>query len=565
VPVFAGPPPETEPGIGALTMGGLLTEVVARHGGREALCFHPSPVHPSPVHPSPVLPSRVHPARPSDGSDVVRWTYAELGARARRFAKALAAAGVGKGTRVALLMGNRPEWVEAAFGVALAGGVLVPVNTLFEAPEIEHVLRHSDSAVLVYQEHLAHHRYHEQVRAMVPALPYLTTLACLGTGSYEDFLEAGDALDDDACDGRAAEVSPFDDALVIYTSGSTGIPKGVLHAHRAAAIQSWRFAQQLCLDPTLRVWSAFPFFWTAGYCMVMGATLAAGACLVLQELFEPGDALALLESERVTNPHAWPHQLAALESHPHWETRDLSAVVHVDSFTCFGRHPSVKIDDSWSPRAAYGLTETFTIISSVPADTPAARREGHEGVILPGNVVRIIDATSGEEQPAGSPGEIRVKGPTLMKGYLKVAPEEVFDTEGFFATGDAGFVDEGGRLHWVGRTSDLIKTGGANVSPVEIDNELLRHPGLHSALAVGVPHPTLGEIVVVCAVAQPGSDVDEDGVRDFLRGRLASYKLPRKVLFFAEDELTLTGNAKIRADELRKLAVQRLAASENTF
>ncbi len=545
MPVFAGPSPETEPGIGAPTMGGLLTEVVARHGGREALCFHP-----------PHAPAR---------DEVVRWTYTELEARARRFAKALAAAGAGKGTRVALLMGNRPEWVEAAFGVALAGGVLVPVNTLFEAPEIEHVLGHSDSAVLVYQENLAHHRYHEQVRAMVPDLPYLTTLACLGTESYEDFLAAGDALDDEVGEGRAARVSPHDDALVVYTSGSTGKPKGVLHAQRAAAVQSWRFARHLCLHPGLRVWSAFPFFWTAGYCMIMGGTLAAGACLVLEELFEPGDALELLESERVTNPHAWPHQLAALESHPDWETRDLSAVAHVDSFTCFGRHPSVSIDDSWSPRAAYGLTETFTIISSMPADTPAAQREGHEGKILPGNVVRIVDAVTGEEQPEGVPGEIRVKGPTLMKGYLKVAPEEVFDPEGFFATGDAGFVDGQGRLHWVGRTSDLIKTGGANVSPVEIDNELMRHPDLHSALAVGVPHPTLGEIVVVCAVAQPGAAIDEDGVRDFLRGRLASYKLPRKVLFFAEDELTLTGNAKIRTDELRKLAVTRLAASENTF
>jgi len=522
-------------------MGGLLTETTARHAGREALCFH-------------------------DGDAVVRWTYEELARRAHRFAQALVAAGVGKGTRVALLMGNRPEWVEAAFGVALAGGVLVPVNTLFEPPEIEHVLAHSDSAVLIYQERLAHHRYHEQVQSMLGDLPYLTTLACLGRDSYTEFLAAGDAVDDDVALRRAAMVSPHDDALVVYTSGSTGKPKGVLHAHRAPALQSWRFGRHLCLDPSARVWSAFPFFWTAGYCMVMGATLAAGACVVLQELFEPGAALELLESERVTNPHAWPHQLAALEGHPDWESRDLSAVVHVDSFTAFGRHPSVKIeDDAWSPRAAYGLTETFTIISSMPADTPAVQREGHEGAILPGNVVRIVDASTGEEQPVGAPGEIRVKGPTLMKGYVKVAPEEVFDPEGFFATGDAGFVDGRGHLHWVGRTSDLIKTGGANVSPVEIDNELLRHPGLHSALAVGVPHPTLGEIVVVCAVAQPGCDVDEDGVRDFLRGRLASYKLPRRVLFFAEDELSLTGNAKIRVDELRTLATERLARSENTF
>jgi fatty-acyl-CoA synthase len=147
-----------------------------------------------------------------------------------------------------------------------------------------------------------------------------------------------------------------------------------------------------------------------------------------------------------------------------------------------------------------------------------------------------------------------------MKGYLKVAPEEVFDEDGFFATGDAGFVDDNSMLHWVGRTNDLIKTGGANVSPVEIENELLRHPGLKAAFAVGVPHETLGETVVVCAVAHLDRGVDEDDVRAFLRGRLASYKIPRRVLFFGEDDLVLTGNAKVRTDDLRRLAAERLAA-----
>jgi acyl-CoA synthetase (AMP-forming)/AMP-acid ligase II len=538
---FTGPPLATEPGMGALTLGGLLAQTADRHAGREAICFHER-----------------------DGS-VVRWTYAELHDRARRVAKAIVATGAGKGTRVALLMGNRPEWVSAAFGVALTGGVLVPVNTLFEAPELDHVLRHSDAAVLLYQERLARHRYHEQIRALLGSLPYLSTLACFGTAGDDDFLARGDALDDGVLDRRAAEVSEHDDALVLYTSGTTGKPKGVLQAHRAAAIQSWRFARHLCLEPTARVWSAFPFFWTAGFCMVMGATLAAGGCLVLQELFEPGEALRLLEAERVTTPHAWTHQLAALESHPDWLRRDLSSLRQVDAFNSLGRHPSVALDTTWSPRAAYGLTETFTIISSMPADTPAAEREGHEGVVLPGNSVRIVDAVTGVAQPVGMPGEIRVKGPTLMKGYLKVAPEEVFDPDGYFPTGDAGFVDDEGHLHWVGRTSDLIKTGGANVSPVEIENELLPHPGLRSALAVGVPHPTLGQIVVVCAVAQPGWDLDEDGVREFLRGKIASYKLPRRVLFFGEDELVLTGNAKIRAEDLRNLAADRLAHSENAF
>jgi len=542
-PTFTGPPLDTEPGMRALTLGGLLAESAGRHAEREAICFHDG----------------------GGSGSVVRWTYGELHERARRVAKALAAAGAGKGTRVALLMGNRPEWVSAAFGVALAGGVLVPVNTLFERPELEHVLRHSDAAVLLYQERLAHHRYHEQIRELLGSLPYLSTLACFGTASYDHFLARADTVDDDVLQGRAAEVSEHDDALVIYTSGTTGKPKGVVHAQRAPAIQSWRFARHLGLEPSARVWSAFPFFWTAGFCMVMGATLAAGGCLVLQELFEAGEALRLLEAERVTTPHAWAHQLAALESHPDWLRRDLSSLRQVESFTSLGRHPKVHVDDAWSPRSAYGLTETFTIISSMPADTPAPDREGHEGFVLPGNSVRIVDVATGTAQPAGAPGEIRVKGPTLMKGYLKVAPEEVFDADGFFPTGDAGFVDDAGHLHWVGRTSDLIKTGGANVSPVEIEHELLRHPGLHSALAVGVPHPTLGQIVVVCAVAQPGAELDEDGVREFLRGKIASYKLPRRVLFFGEDELVLTGNSKIRADDLRRLAADRLAHSENAF
>jgi acyl-CoA synthetase (AMP-forming)/AMP-acid ligase II len=536
VATFTGPPVESEPGIGALTLGGLLADVGALHATSEAIAFH------------------------EGGRPELHWTYAELASQARRFAKALVAAGTDKGTRVALLMGNRPEWVVGAFGVALAGGVLVPVNTLFEPPEMTHVLKHSDTAILVHQQRLASHPYDDQMRLIEPDLPYLRRRVCFGTPSYDEFLAAGDAVDDSELDARSSAVSPFDDAIVIYTSGSTGVPKGVLHGHRAAALQCWRFAQQLCLDPSVRVWSAFPFFWTAGFCMVMGGTLAAGGCLVLQELFEPGETLALLETEKVTSPHAWPHQLAALESHPDWAKRDLSSLRQVIAFTSLGRHPTVKVDDVWSPRAAYGLSETFTIISSLPADTPPARRDGHEGAILPGNIVRIVDAETGELQPPGMPGEITVKGPTLMKGYLKVAPEDTFDVDGFFATGDAGFVDDNAMLHWVGRTNDLIKTGGANVSPVEIENELLRHPGLKTALAVGVAHDTLGEVVVVCAVAHPDRGVDENSVRDFLRGRMASYKIPRHVLFFEEDDLVLTGNAKIRADDLRRLATDRLGS-----
>jgi len=546
VTTFRGPSLSTEPGIGALTLGGFLREVADHHADREAIAFHPAGAG---------GPGR--PQRPR-AEAARRWSYAGLAEDGARVAKALLAAGVVKGTRVALLMGNRPEWVAAAYGVGLAGAVLVPLNTWYEAPELAYVLRHSDAAILLVQRRLLAHDYLDQLApAGGPELPLLRQVVCLGP-EWDDFLASGDEVTDSQLDAASDAVAPTDDAVVVYTSGTTARPKGVLHAHRAPTLQAWRFARLLRLDPDVRTWSAFPFFWSAGFNMVMGATLASGGCLVLQEHFEPGEALRLLESERVTSPHAWPHQLAQLEDHPDWETRDLSALRHVEAFSSFGRHKTVRVDDVWSPRAAYGTTETATIVSALPADAPADERFDNHGFVLPGNALRIIDPATGDAMAPGESGEIAVRGPTLMKGYVKVLPEACFDDDGFFHTGDAGFVDDRGRLHWTGRTSDLIKTGGANVSPVEIEETLLRHPGLTAALAVGVPHPTLGEMVVVCAVRHQGHAVDEDDVRAFLRGRIASYKIPRRVLFVHESDLTLTGNAKIRTDELRALASRLL-------
>lgn len=558
---FRGPPAETEPGIGALTLGGLLAETVARHRPREAVVFH------------------------DPRGEVLRWSYEDLGREVRRYAAALRAAGVTRGTRVALLMGNRPEWVAAAYATAVVGGALVAVNTFLAPPELEYVLRHSEASILLTETALRGRRYVDELLELGPALrtdlpgpgqtgvfPRLRRVAALGFGAalgavepWETFLAAGDRRPEAVLDAEADPVTPDDEALVIYTSGTTATPKGILHAHRGPARQSWRFAHQLRLDPTARVWSSFPFFWSAGFVMVMGATLAAGGCLVLDEDFEPSRVLRLLEAERVTSPHAWPHQLAQLEDHPDWAHRDLSSIRHCEAFTSFGRHPSVHVTDAWSPRAAYGLSETCTIISSLPADTPSELRDRCQGAILPGNEVRVLDAATGEPLPAGVTGELAVRGPTLMEHYVKVPPSECFDEDGFFHTGDVGFMDDAGYLHWTGRRTDMIKTGGANVSPVEVELALLRHPGLKAALVVGVPDPLLGERVVVCAVAHDGIVLSEHDVRDFLQGRIASYKIPRRVLFFQEDELSLTANAKIRANAVRELAAARLGLDADTI
>jgi acyl-CoA synthetase (AMP-forming)/AMP-acid ligase II len=542
VTTFEGPPASSEGDLGPNTLALFLRDAVARNTDREAVVFY-------------------------EAEKRISWSYQDLEDQAVRVARALMAGGLAKGERVALLMGNRPEWVASAFGVALAGGVLVPVNTYLEAPELSYVLGHSDASMLLMQDSLAGHDYRSTITGLADDLSRLRLIASLGVARslgriqrWDAFLVLGDAVSESDLDARVASIDAADDAVIIYTSGTTAVPKGVLHAQAPPCLQSRRFVRHLCLDGDVRAWSAFPLFWTAGFAMVMGSTIAAGGCLVLQETFSPDEALGLLGKERVTTPHAWPHQLAELEQHPDWSGTDLSALRHIESFSSFGRHPSVRVAaDSWSPRAAYGLTETFTIVTSIPSDAAPEIRDRAQGKILPGNAIRILHPDTKAPLPAGAEGEIAVSGTTLMKGYVKVPREQILDADGFFRTGDAGFVDDEGFLHWTGRTTDMIKTGGANVSPVEIETELLHHPLLKAAGAIGVPHDTLGQMVVVVAVAHEGSNVAEEDVRSFLRGRLASYKIPRRVIFVDEKELTLTGNQKIRPEDLRALAGAKIA------
>jgi acyl-CoA synthetase (AMP-forming)/AMP-acid ligase II len=257
--------------------------------------------------------------------------------------------------------------------------------------------------------------------------------------------------------------------------------------------------------------------------------------------------------------HAWPHQQKALGEHPSASARDLSSVRKVDFSAPIAKLAGVERDE-YGAGASYGLSETFTLASALPADAPAAERHACSGRPLAGNALRIVDPESGEPLPVGAEGEIAIKGPTLMRGYYKVLPERVFDADGFFRSQDAGSLDADGRLHWTGRLSNLIKTGGANVSPVEIQELLEGHPQLKIAIALGVGHPTLGEALILCAVAVEGAELAEDSLRAWLRERLAAYKVPRRVLFFRSDELSYTANQKVQTEPLRELARLRLVA-----
>lgn len=550
--VIAGPPLNEEPGLGSLTLGGWLREVNAAHGPREALVMH-------------------------EGYSVTRWTYDDLWQRANEVARALLASGVGKGTRVGILMTNRPEFLSAVFGTALAGGVATTLSTFSTPVELDHLLQASGCSVLLLERSVLKKDFVDMLVELEPALaddaldclrstrfPFLNHVAAIGGGGgrvldWADFLARAQGVDPELVEATAATVAPSDPGALFFSSGTTSLPKGILNAHRGVTLQLWRWRRFYATAEDARAWSANGFFWSGNFGMAIGGALSAGGSLVLQATFQPEEALALMEREKATMAIAWPHQWEQLEGAANWGEVDLSSLKYVGAHTPLAAHPSVNTD--WQePLAAYGNTETFTISSIFPSGTAEERIAGSHGEPQPGMIFKIVDPFSGETVPMGERGEIAVKGPTLMLGYLGIPLDESLDEQGFFRTGDGGYVDETERLFWEGRLNDIIKTGGANVSPVEVDTTLLECPGVKVAGTVGVPHDSLGELVVACIVLHEGAELDETGVREYAKERLASYKVPRRVLFFSEDELALTGTAKIKKSDLKAMAIERLEA-----
>lgn len=414
-----------------------------------------------------------------------RYTYAQL----RDEAHAVAAR-TQRGERVAIVRRNCPEAVFEIFGVGLAGGVVIPLSTFATDAELA-------------------------------------------------FMRA---------DSGAGTVGDEDDAVIIYSSGTTSTPKGMVHS-QAAHVTAWRNqAAVFGRGPASRVWTAFPLFWTAGFDSAMGATLAAGGTLVLQETFEPGAALALLAREHVTEPYCLPHQTQAMAEHPDWATTDLSAMRCVFGKSALARHPKVDGDTNWQNPTGYGLSETCAFFAAHAHDTPRDVMKASVGSLLPGNELRVAED-----------GELLVKGPTLMKHYVGKTPAECFDAEGFFHTGDVGHLDDAGNVVYDGRKTEMIKTGGANVSPAEIEVALRACEPVKLARIVGVPDDRLGELVVGCIVLKDGAHADAETIQSFLRERVASYKVPKRVLFFADREIPMTKTAtKVRDDELIALVMERL-------
>lgn len=552
--VIHGPPLALQPGLGALTIGGYLREVVEHHGPAEAVVAW-------------------------DDGRRIAWSYAELLERSLEVASALIAAGIGKDGRVGILMSNRPEFLSALFGAALAGAVPVALSTFSTAQELDHLLRASQVTVLLFEQKVANNDFCSMIRELVPGTaeawpgrlssrqyPYLQRLVAVGghwpggaIEAWDDFIARGDAISSDNVLARADQVAPSDPGGIFFSSGTTNQPKGIFHSQRAFAIQWWRWGWTMGWPDPVRIWTGNGLFWSGNIVMMIGIAFSTGGTVVLQPTFSAQEALRIIESERVNFLNGRPHQWAQLQSAPEWTQADLSSVKYVTRGELIRQHPTV--DTDWEVPMAFGTTETMTMCTGFPADTPAEAIGQSTGVPLPGNALKIVDPVTRAPVSIGAVGELCVKGPTLMLGYLGKAPEECFDQEGYFCTGDAGLIDDGGRFHWKGRMTSMIKTGGANVSPEEVDDVLAMLPGVRRAQTVGIPDELLGERVVACVVPQFGASLDEVTIQAFAKQRLASFKVPRTILFFEADEISVTGSGKTKIDDLRNLVLKRLSKS----
>ena len=531
------------------TIGSLVDERLAHDGARQALVFEDR-----------------------------RWTFAELAREIDAVGRGLVALGIAPGDKVSLWMMNRPEWICAALAVMRIGAVLVPINTRFRTEDAAYVLGQSDSSTLIIAARSGPIDYLGMVRTLLPTLgssgeavsdPNLPSLqrvivlgggASLATIAWSSLLAAGTRVPADALRARIAAVDPDATAFIVYTSGTTGFPKGVMHSHimvRNVVERAFRMG----ITPADAILMYLPLYHLFGFSEGMLMSLATGARQILTETFDPHESLRLLEAERATILHGFDTHFKDLLQAHHQRPRDTASVR--TGILATGMSSSMPIAREARKvfghlLSGYGMSEVGAGVTLSALDSSEEQCTEASGYPAPGYEITIMDPTSGCDQPVGVPGEILVRGYTVMQGYYR-KPEETakaVDSNGWLHSGDMGLLRPDGHLRFMGRYKDMLKIGGENVDPLEIEAYLASHPAINAAAVVGAPDARLSEVAVAFVRLEPGQKLTAPEVITYCRGRIASYKVPRHV--FLIDDFPMTGSGKVQKVKLREEARRRL-------
>lgn len=497
-----------------------------------------------------------------------RLTYRALREEAHRAARGFAALGVRKGDHVAILMDNRPEWIVAFLGLQQLGATAVGLNTWATPRELQFALAHAEVKFLIAVDKFRKNDYQAMLVQMQPHSQNLPKLqACVwlasqpgsakaneGGVSWESLLGMANSVPAATVEAAGKAVTGDDIALLLYTSGSTAAPKGILLQHKNLIFNAWNIGERQKVTHQDRLWLAVSLFWSFGSVNAMPNILSHGACVVLQEHFDAEEALALIEREKCTIMYGTPNMVQALIEHPSRATRDLSSL---RSGAMIGTPEQLMGAVNLGAKEicnVYGLSETYGNCAVTHADEPLEVRLNSVGQPLPGVTVRICHIETGLPLGAEEVGEIRVKGP-LFTAYYKDEEKtrEAYDADGFFHTGDLGMLDSTGHLYYRGRLKEMVKSGGINIAPIEVEETLMRHPEVRTAYVIGVPDPQLDEVLVAFIIAKEGHAPSSDALKTFCKQELAAYKVPARFRLTSDQELPLTTTGKVQKIRLHEL------------
>ncbi|MEU8620450.1 long-chain fatty acid--CoA ligase [Streptomyces sp. NPDC048623] len=456
-----------------------------------------------------------HPGRPAVRLDDATLSYAELDEAGARAASLVRAAGVHPGDRVGLMLPNVPSFAVLYYAILRAGAVVVPMNPLLKAREVEYHLSDSEASLLFAQQ--------EADEALQGARAAGTPCVTVPPGGL-----AGLLANHDPQPGVAPR-EPSDTAVILYTSGTTGRPKGAELNHDNLT-RNTEVTRTTLLQLTEQdvVFGGLPLFHAFGQVVGLNCAIAAGACLTLLPRFDAAKALEIIERDRVTAFLGVPTMYGALlAARGHTDTASLRVCVSGGAALPVEILHAFETAFDCTILEGYGLSETSPVACFNHPDRP--RRPGTIGTPILGVDIRVLDL-DGAEVPDGTAGEIAVRGHNVMKGYWR-NPEATAETivDGWLRTGDIGVRDPDGCLRIVDRKKDLIIRGGFNVYPREIEEVLYEHPAVAEAAVIGVPHPTHGEEVAAVATLKPGAAAGPDELREFVKSRVAAYKYPRLV------------------------------------
>ncbi len=527
----------------------------------------------------------------------VRYTYREFQAECDRVARGLMALGINKGDHVGVWATNYPEWVVAQFATAKIGAVLVTVNPAYRTHELEYLLHQSDAVALVLIGNFRSSDYVAMLGEVAPELagsipgqlrceklPHLRHVIFVppyggaaveippGMFAWDDVRARGEEISPSALAQRQRECHPEDVICIMYTSGTTGNPKGVMLTHHNLVANAFYVVDGIRFTEQDRLCIPVPFYHCFGSSIsTLGCVTRGAAMIVPSEYFDPGKALTAVEKERCTALHGVPTMFIAELEHQDFDEFDLSSLrTGIMAGSPCPIEVMRQVIDRMGARemtVGYGLTEASPVITLTNSDDTIERRVTTVGPAIPHVEVKIADPETGEDLASGEQGELCARSFMNMKGYYRMpeATEAAIDAEGWLHTGDLAVADADGYYKITGRLKDMIIRGGENVYPREIEEFLYTNPKVADVQVIGVPDQRFGEEIMAWVMLKADQEATEEEIKEFCRGRIAHYKVPRYVKFVSEFPMTVTGKIQkfvMREESIRELQLEGAAGIE---